>query len=115
MIYFAYLLFKIIKPIVKSIKAKKKKDDCERASNFGDILEAVMTLISSFAGLFTLFMSMYAETMFVNVNSTPFMVSVVIATIINLVFFIKCILGIRRIKREQREVETIPTNEEQNV
>lgn len=115
LIYFAYLLYKIIKPIVKSVKAKKKKDDYERASNFGDVLEGVMTLISSFAGLFALFMSMYAETMFVNVNSAPFMVSVVIATIINLIFFIKCILGIRRIKKEQKQIESVPFNEEQNI
>ena len=115
LIYFAYLLFKIIKPIVKSVKAKKKKDDYERASNFGDVLEATMTLISSFAGLFALFMSMYAETMFVNVNSAPFMVSAVIAIIINLIFFVKCILGIRRIKKEQQQVENTPSNEEQNI
>ena len=115
LIYFAYLLFKIIKPIVKSVKAKKKKDDYERASNFGDVLEATMTLISSFAGLFALFMSMYAETMFVNVNSAPFMVSAVIAIIINLIFFVKCILGIRRIKKEQQQVENTPSNEKQNI
>ncbi len=115
LIYFAYLLYKIIKPIVKSVKAKKKKDDYERASNFGDVLEATMTLISSFAGLFALFMSMYAETMFVNVNSAPFMVSAVIAIIINLIFFVKCILGIRRIKKEQQQVENTPSNEEQNI
>ncbi len=115
LIYFAYLLFKIIKPIVKSVKAKKKKDDYERASNFGDVLEATMTLISSFAGLFALFMSMYAEAMYMNINSAPFMVSVVIATIINLIFFIKCILGIRRIKKEQQQVENTPSNEEQNI
>ena len=115
LIYFAYLLYKIIKPIVKSVKAKKKKDDYERASNFGDVLEATMTLISSFAGVFALFMSMYAETMYVNINSVPFMLSAVIAIIINLIFFIKCILGIRRIKKEQQQVENTPSNVEQNI
>lgn len=115
LIYFAYLLYKIIKPIVKSVKAKKKKDDYERASNFGDVLEATMTLISSFAGLFALFMSMYAETMFVNVNSAPFMVSAAIATIINLIFFIKCIIGIRRIKKEEKQADSVALNDEQHV
>ena len=100
-IYFAYLLYKFIKAIVKSIKAKKQKDDYARCGYFGDIISGLLTLISSFAGVVAMILSMYLEMMLLSINSIPFLLSSLAIFVLTIVFIVKCARGIHRIKKEQ--------------
>ena len=101
-IYFVYLLFKFIKPIFKSARAKRKEDDYARASFFGDIISALLTLITSFFGVAIIAVMPYLEAMpFYDIRSVPFIVSGIVVWALTIVFLIKCVIGKRKLNKKE--------------
>lgn len=99
LIYLAYLLFKFIKPALKSVRAKKKSDDYVRGGCFGDIVSGLFTLISSFTGIATvLFVGTFSETAMLNVNSVPFLLSAIAALVVSIICIVKCVKSIKKLK-----------------
>ena len=103
LVYILYLLFKFIKPIVKARKAKRENDHYARCGNFGDVISGLLTLITSFFGVFTLNMNEFMVMSLLSIRTVPFMVSAIVVWAVTIIFTIKIGLGIRKIKKELKD------------